>query len=227
MRRATVTAVAVIATVLIHSPFAWAQGHVATPAELARFFRSVQLDDPGTVRDMLVDTISPNQVNPAGGEPALVLAVREGSMKVFGVLMQQPRIDLETPAVNGNTALMMAAFRNNAAAAHALLERGAIVSGPGWTALHYAAAGGSVEIGKALLERGADIDAPSPSGMTPLMMAAREGQEEMVRLLLERGANASLRDGGFHQTAAEFALKADKPWIAKAINSFQASKPTP
>jgi ankyrin repeat protein len=226
MRRATANAVAAIAILLAHAPVAWAQGHVATPAELARFFRSVQLDDPATVQEMLVDTISPNQLSPAAGEPALVLAVREGSMKVFGVLMQQPRIDLETPAVNGNTALMMAAFRNNAVAAHALLARGAVVSRPGWTALHYAATGGSVDIGKALLERGADIDAPSPSGMTPLMMAAREGQEEMVRLLLACGANASLRDGGFHQTAAEFALKADKPWIAKAIDSFQASQPT-
>jgi len=224
MRRAVP---AVLALMLMHAPAALAQGHVATSAELARFFRSVQLDDPGTVQEMLVDTISPNQVNPAGGEPALVLAVREGSMKVFGVLMKQPRIDLEAPAINGNTALMMAAYRNNGAAADALLARGALVARPGWTALHYAAAGGSVEIATALLARGAGIDATSPSGMTPLMLAAREGKEDMVKLLLERGANASLQDGGFHQTAAEFALKADKPWIANTINTWQATKVKP
>lgn len=224
MRRVSATAVAIL---LMHAPAAWAQGHAATPAELARFFRSVQLDDPATVQEMLVDTISPNQVNPAGGEPALVLAVREGSMKVFGVLMKQPRIDLETPAVNGNTALMMAAFRNNSAAASALLARGAAVTGSGWTALHYAAAGGSAPIARELLARGASIDAPSPSGMTPLMLAAREGKEDMVRLLLERGANASLQDGGFHQTAAGFALKADKPWIANIINTWQAGSKQP
>jgi ankyrin repeat protein len=226
MRRVSATAAAV-AILLMHAPAAWAQGHAATSAELARFFRSVQLDDSATVQEMLVDTISPNQVNPAGGEPALVLAVREGSMKVFGVLMKQPRIDLEAPAINGNTALMMAAYRNNSAAATALLARGAVVTRPGWTALHYAAAGGSAPIGTALLERGAGIDATSPSGMTPLMLAAREGKEDMVKLLLERGANASLRDGGFHQTAAEFALKADKPWIATTINTWQAASKQP
>jgi ankyrin repeat protein len=58
-------------------------------------------------------------------------------------------------------------------------------------------------------------------------MAAREGKEDMVKLLLERGANASLRDAGFHQTAAEFALKADKPWIAKTINTWQAANKQP
>jgi ankyrin repeat protein len=60
--------------------------------------------------------------------------------------------------------------------------------------------------------------------MTPLMLAAREGQEEVVALLLEQGADATLKDGGFHLTAAEFALKADKPWIAKTINSFLAAR---
>ena len=132
MRRVSATAAAAaVAVLLMHTPAAWAQGHVATSAELARFFRSVQLDDPGTVQEMLVDTISPNQVNPAGGEPALVLTVREGSMKVFGVLLKQPRIDLEAPAINGNTALMMAAYRNNSAAANALLARGVVVTRPG------------------------------------------------------------------------------------------------
>ena len=46
-----------------------AQPTAPTSAEVARFFRSVQLDDAGTVKKMLA-TVDPNQVNPVGGEPA-------------------------------------------------------------------------------------------------------------------------------------------------------------
>jgi ankyrin repeat protein len=81
-----------------------------------------------------------------------------------------------------------------------------------------------VEITTILLDKHAYIDAETPSGMTPLMIAAREGQEEVIDLLLKEGADATLKDGGFHLTAAEFALKAEKPWIAKTINTFLANK---
>ena len=105
-----------------------------------------------------------------------------------------------------------------------MIRRGAQVNQKGWAALHYSAAAGSVELTAILLEHHAYIDAESPSGMTPLMIAAREGQEKVVALLLEQGADATLKDGGFHLTAAEFATKADKPWIAKTINAFLAAR---
>lgn len=203
------------------APLALAQGHAPTSAEIARFFRSVQLDDAPTVRTMLVATVSPNQINPVGGEPGLVLAMREKSMKVFDVLLAQPGIDLEATAMNGNTALMMAAYQHNGAAVSALLAHGAAVSRPGWTALHYAAAAGDDAIVRQLLDHGAVIDATSPKGtgtFTPLMMAAREGHDRTVRLLLDAGADPSLFNSE-HLDAAAIAQRADKPAIAAAIRA--------
>jgi ankyrin repeat protein len=193
-----------------------------TPAE-ANLFRALQLDRPAPVQKALAAGVSPN-VRDLDGEPALIVAIRNDASAVATLLMDQPGIDLEAKAPNGNTALMMAAFRQNKPLVADMIWRGAKINQPGWTALHYAAAGGSVEITRLLLDQDAAIDALSPSGMTPLMLAAREGQEDAVKLLLARGADASLKDGGFHLTAAGFALKADKPWIAKAIDAHLAAK---
>lgn len=198
-----------------------AQAQGPGSADIARFFRSVQIDDAGTVRKMLAATVNPNQINPVGGEPALVLALREGSMTVFDTLMAQPGLDLEAAAVNGNTALMMAAYQHNARAVTALLARGAAVNRPGWSALHYAAAAGDDAIVAQLLERGAAIDAASPhaSGkFTPLMMAAREGHDRTVALLLKAGADVALKNSE-GLDAAQIALRADKPAIAASIKA--------
>lgn len=168
----------------------------ATTAEqTASFFRAVQTDDTSTVKSMLAKGFDPNRQNPVGGEPALVLALREGSMRVFQVLLDQPGIQLEAPAANGNTALMMAAFKRNRPAAEALVARGAAVNRPGWTPLHYAAASGDEDIARLLIKHGAKVDALSPpasGAYTPLMMAAREGHPDMAAFLTSQGANPKL-----------------------------------
>jgi ankyrin repeat protein len=190
----------------------------ATPAQLAGFFRAVQMDDARTVKAML-GQVDPNDTNPVGGEPALVVALREGSMDVFQALLAHPGIRVDTPALNGNTALMMAAFKNNRPAAEALIAKGAAVDRPGWTPLHYAAAGGDNAIAGLLLDRGAKIDAVSPrasGSYTPLMMAAREGREDSALFLLEHGANPGLKNGE-GLTAAQIAARADHATLAKAL----------
>ena len=189
------------------------------------FFRAAQLDSAPYIAKLLAHGLDPNLHEPERGETGLIVALRYDSMHTVDLLLAQPGIQIESSAANGNTALMMAAYRQNKAAVQTLLEKGAKVNRPGWTALHYAAAAGADDIIDILLQHHADINALSPSGMTPLMMAAREGKENAVQLLLERGADASLKDGGFHLTAAEFARKADKPWIAERIDKFLADHP--
>jgi ankyrin repeat protein len=191
----------------------------ATPAQLSTFFRAVQLDDARTVKSMLGNQINPNDTNPVGGEPALVLAVREGSMDVFKTVLEHPATRVDAPAINGNTALMMAAFKGNQPAAEALIAKGAAVNLPGWTPLHYAAAAGDNAIAGLLLQHGARVDAVSPrasGSYTPLMMAAREGKEDTARFLLERGANPKLKNGE-GLSASQIAARAEHTSLAKAL----------
>lgn len=201
-----------------------AAGAIAAQApnekQVSSFFRAVQMDDASTVRKMVGTVVNANELNPLGGEPALVLAIREGSTAVVQDLLAHPGTDLERKAVNGNTALMMAAFKRDGDTVRALLDKGAKVNQPGWTALHYAAASGDAAIAQLLIERGAQVNAlsPRPSGaVTPLMMAAREGQDGIVRLLLAKGANAALKNTeGF--TAAQLAKQAGHDKLAGQLS---------
>lgn len=213
---------AILSSCLLAAALHGGMAAAATPEQVASFFRAVQVDNVSAVKEMAGKLVNPNQINPVGGEPALVLAVREGSMRVFDALLLQPGIDLEAQALNGNTALMMAAFKNNRRAAEALLAKGAKVNRVGWTPLHYAAAGGAEDIARLLIDRKAKLDALSPKesgAYTPLMMAAREAQPGMVRLLLEAGASPGLKNTE-GLTAAQIAERAGQADIAATISGF-------
>lgn len=190
-----------------------------TEQQVSSFFRAVQMDDANTVRKMVGAVVNANELNPLGGEPALVLAIREGAREVVRELLRHPGTDLERQAVNGNTALMMAAFKGDEEVVRALLNKGAKVNQPGWTALHYAAASGDDKITQLLIERGASLDALSPrqsGAYTPLMLAAREGKEDTARLLRARGAKAGLKNAE-GLTAAQIARQAGRDKLADEL----------
>ncbi|WP_296949631.1 ankyrin repeat domain-containing protein [uncultured Massilia sp.] len=191
---------------------------LAVADDAVDFFRAVEMDDARSVKSLLGRGVDPNGTSRAG-EPALVLAVREGSMQVLDVLLAAPGIRVDAPAMNGNTALMMAAFKGNRPAVDALLAKGAAVNREGWTPLHYAAAAGDVGIAGLLLQRGARIDAVSPKASgayTPLMMAAREGREECAVFLAGKGADRR-RKNAEGLDAARIAERADHRSIAAAL----------
>lgn len=204
------TVLALVAALLL------AAGSAQAAPTSGDYFRAVQVDDVAAVKRMVAGQIDPNGRDEDRGETGMIVALREDAMRVFDALLAHPAIDLEARARNGNTALMMAAFKRNKAAVHALLAKGAAVNQDGWAALHYAAAAGDVEIIATLLERGARIDSTSPTGITPLMLAAREGQEDAVVALLERGASTTLADAQ-GLTAVQIAERADKAYIVRAI----------
>lgn len=177
---------------------------------------AAQMDHPSTVRKLLAKGMNPNTVDPVTGEPVVIVALREGSNGVLDLLLAHPDLAVEQAAPNGNTALMMAAFKHNKRAAQTLLARGASVNRAGWSPLHYAASSGDVEIAAMLMEQGARINAQSPGRLTPLMLAAREGHADAAVLLVRQGANVGLKNDE-NLTAAQIARRADRADIAAAI----------
>jgi ankyrin repeat protein len=166
------------------------------------FFRAVENDNAGTVRELLAKGFDPNTPDHAG-QVALYLAMRADSPKVAAVLVANRSLKIDAVNAAGETALMMAALRGNYEWAKILLDSGAQVQRPGWSPVHYAATGPEAKVVALLLDRGADVNAASPNRTTPLMMAARYGTEDSVKLLLARGADKGrVNDRNF--TAADF-----------------------
>ncbi|HJV82735.1 ankyrin repeat domain-containing protein [Noviherbaspirillum sp.] len=180
------------------------------------FFRAVKADEVGTIKSLLARGLDPNLIEAERGDTGLILALRDGSMRVFELLLNAPDVNLEAKAFNGDTALMIACYKGNKAAVEALLAKGAEVNKPGWTPLHYAAAIGNNDIVQILLDKSAYIDAESPNKTTPIMMAARGGHILTVKLLLDEGADATLKNE-LGMSAIDFAEKHGHKDIAEGL----------
>lgn len=182
---------------------------------LEDFYAAIRRDDPKAVLSLLQRGFDPNSVSP-DGQPGLVQALREDSVKVARVLVEAPATQVEARNRSDESALMLAALKGHADLVQRLIERGADVNKPGWTPLHYAATKGHLPIMRMLLEAHAYIDAESPNGTTPLMMAAHYGTLDAVRLLLEAGADASLKNQ-LGLSAQDFAMGAGRADVAQLI----------
>ena len=182
------------------------------------FFVAIKQDDAATIASLLNRGFDANTRNPAG-EHGLLLAIREPSLKVAGVLLNWPKTNVEARTANDESALMLAALKGHLELVHKLIARDADVNKTGWTPLHYAATGGHVAVMRLLLENSAYIDASSPNGSTPLMLAAMYGTPTAVKLLLEEGADPLLKnDQGL--TAIDFANRASRAESAEIIAAF-------
>jgi ankyrin repeat protein len=168
------------------------------------FFKAVKLDNVSLVRSLLQRGFDPNTVEEERGETGLMIALREDANKVLELLLGTKNVDLNARARNGDSALMIAAYKGRFDAVKALLDKGAEPNQTGWAALHYAAAVGNNQIVQLLLDHYAYIDAESPNQTTPIMMAARGGHILTVKLLLDEGADLTLKNGA-GMTALDFA----------------------
>ena len=194
---------------------------VAAAGAYDDFFKSVINDDARTVENLLGRGFDPNSQDDKG-QNLLYLSQREGALKVAQVLLAQPQLRIDLPNNAGETALMMAALRDQDSWVAKLLDKGARIEGinqagqPGWTPLHYAAAAPGNKALMVLLARGARIDARSPNGTTPLMMAAQYGSEDAVDALLKQGADLRLRND-LNLGAADFAQRGGREALASRL----------
>ncbi|MFM8463951.1 MAG: ankyrin repeat domain-containing protein [Burkholderiaceae bacterium] len=182
------------------------------------WFEAVRVDDVRRVQALLARGFDPNSVEPERFDTAQILSVRLKSSKVFSALLQAPDVNLNARSLNGDTALMIAAYLPDIPRALALITRGVEINRPGWTALHYAAASGSIPIIQRLLDESAFIDAESPNKTTPLMMAARSGHAAVVKLLLEEGADPTLKNEA-DMLAADFARAQGFKELARLLDA--------
>jgi uncharacterized protein len=203
-------------------------------AQLAKttnaFWAAIGRDDAWAMSNAIAAGVSPSATLP-NGNTALHQAVGEPAPSIAAMLIKQPGVDINARNAAGETPLMLAVLRGQAAMAQALVAAKAAVNHPGWTPLHYAAAStneSAPAMISLLLEHYAYIDAESPNGTTPLMMAARYGLPASVAQLLEAGADATVANAQ-GLIALDFAKAGDKPdaiALLKRDNVDKASLPS-
>lgn len=192
------------------------------------FFAATRRDDESTVVKLVLRGFDLNTRDEQGNH-ALLVAIREGSLKVADFLLEQPLVQVEARNPRGESPLMMAAIKGHLPLAKRLIERKAEVNKPGWAPLHYAASNPEpvgLELVRLLLEHHAYIDAESPNKTTPLMMAAQYGSPAVVQLLLEEGADATLKNEQ-NLTALDFAQRAERKDAVRLLTAaLRARQPT-
>ena len=186
------------------------------------FFDALEAGDLATVEAMLAAEPKLAEARNAAGVPAVLVALYHGQTAAADVVLAAgPDLDVFAAAATGNTkqveillsldpglvtawspdgftALHLACFFAQPAAAQVLIDAGAPVDEPSRNAmqvrpLHSAAAARQVGTAKALLDAGASIDATQQGGFTALHAAAQHGDEALAALLVARGADLHLR----------------------------------
>ena len=156
-------------------------GAAAWAAPVDDMRHAVEFDDVKAAQKMLARGVDPNLVD-AKGNPMLVVALREKSLKVAEALIRAKDIDFDKTNAAGETPLMMASLQNE-------LDHAAYIdaeSPNGTTPLMMAARGGHIETVKLLLDEGADMRLKNQQGMTVIDFAERYHQKEIAQGLKSR-----------------------------------------
>lgn len=161
----------------------------------------------------IVPLLAVTSLGAAGREVPLVEAVKAADTAAVRALLAQP-VDVNTPEVDGTTALHWAAYKGDLETAQLLLRAGANADARNRydvTPLALACGRGDAPIVEALLNAGADANTSLPEGETVLMAAARSGSVDVLRLLLAHGADLSARESWRGQTALMWAAAENHP----------------
>lgn len=132
----------------------------------------------------------------------------------------EKKADVNTPLVDGSTALHWAVENDDADAIELLLRAGATPDAKdryGLTPLYYAASNGNAAIIQKLLKAGANPNITNKEGDTALMAAARAGNPEAITALLGRDASVNAKDGLTQETALMWAARENHAGAAQAL----------
>ena len=156
----------------------------------------------------------------AAGRSEIADAAMAGNTSVVRALLEK-KADVNTPQVDGTTALHWAVQSNNLEMTEMLLRAGAAVSAAnqlGAAPMQLAAINGNAGILERLIKAGADPNARlSPTGDTALMIAARSGALDAVKVLLDRGAQINMKETWGGTTALMWAISERHPDVAKLL----------
>jgi ankyrin repeat protein len=165
-----------------------------TPEQIDSFTKATKFDDVSEVKALLQAGVSPNAID-SKGNPMLIVAIRDKSLKVIDLLLSNPTLDANLGNKTGETPLMMASIEGELSVVKTLvLNKKVDVNKTGWSPLHYACSTGRLEVAQFLIANGAKVNALSPSETTPLMMAVSSGNELLIKYLLDNGADITMRN---------------------------------
>ena len=145
-------------------------------------------------------------------------AAREDFAAVRALIAQ--KADLNTPLVDGATALHWASHFDDTATVKALLAAGAnakTANRYGITPLSEACVNGNAEVVELLLKAGADANAPTTEGETALMTASRTGNPAAVKALLDHGAQINVAEEWRGQTPLMWAAAEGHAEVVKLL----------
>ncbi len=179
---------------------------------------AAEFNDEAEVLDALIQAgADVNAVGEFGdGRTPLILAVFEFAFSISPQsdkveLLIQAGADVNAQDEDGNTALMKAAWRDDAAdIARLLLNAGAEVnlrSKDGYSALLCAANSQQRRAVSVLLEAGAEVNVSSEEGATPLILAMLDHSTEAPQMLIDAGADVNYSDPKDGLTALIYAAR--------------------
>jgi ankyrin len=147
-------------------------------------------------------------------------AAMQGDKSAVRALLEK-KADVNTPQVDGTTALHWAVRSNDLEVTDMLLKAGARASAAnqsGATPMLLAATNGNAVILEHLIRAGADPNAPlSQTGDTALMIAARTGKVDAVRMLVDHGAKVNAKETWGGTTALMWAVSERHPEVTKLL----------
>jgi ankyrin repeat protein len=132
----------------------------------------------------------------AAGRSDVADAAMKGDKAAVRSLIQQ-KADVNTPQLDGATALHWAAYRGDKELTDMLIRAGANVKAAnreGSTPMWLASVNGDAAILSALISAGADPNEHLPLGRSPLMAASRTGNVEAMKVLLDHGADINAKE---------------------------------